>query len=90
MKSLNQDSRVDFTVDPSMYIEGNYSAPDSIYSDLNKVVKIDLHYRFSGPIGASYWITLCRLPEYGHLELVSFCLETLFGSPRSPEGARRQ
>jgi hypothetical protein len=60
-----------------MYAEGDYTAPDSIYSNLDKVVKVDLQYHFSGPIGASYWIKLCQLPEYGHPALVELIDTTL-------------
>lgn len=61
--------RVTFLVDPSMYERRN-AFPREVYGDLDRVVRPDLHYHYSGPICAHRWLNVCEDPAYGHTQLL--------------------
>lgn len=78
-----QLDRVQFVVHRSMYDPGKWDASADVYFDLSKAVRVDLQHHYSGPICALNWITLCRQPEYGHLDLVDFIDGALPGALKS-------
>ena len=61
---------VQFDLDPSIY-NGAGNGLDAIYSDLEKAVRLDLRYHYSGPIGARHWLSLCNSRQYGHSTLAT-------------------
>jgi hypothetical protein len=59
-----------FIVSDSRYLGHEATSALDICRNLDLAVRLDLHYHFSGPLCASYWIDLCQCREYGHDRLV--------------------
>jgi hypothetical protein len=53
-----------------MYEKRN-AFPREVYGDLDRVVRTDLHYHYSGPICAHRWLDVCEDPAYGHHGLLN-------------------
>ena len=50
---------------------GRHNAfPGEVYGDLDRVVRPDLQYHYSGPICAHRWLDVCEDPDYGHGRLL--------------------
>jgi hypothetical protein len=56
-------------MDPSMYAQDDEFSGD-VYRELDRVVRPDLHYHYSGPICAHRWLAVCQDPDYGHGRLL--------------------
>lgn len=63
---------------PNLRGEGGRS-PIEVCSDLDVAVQVNLRFHFSGPLGAAYWIDLCRSQEYRH-DRVRAAIESSLGA----------
>ncbi len=63
------ERQVSFIIDPSMYAEAS-ALPGFVYGHIDRAVRTDLHYHYSGPICAQRWLDVCDDPAYGHDDLV--------------------
>jgi hypothetical protein len=68
--------RVTFLVDSSMFGKRN-ALPREIYGDLDRVVRTDLRYHYSGSVCAHRWLDVCDDPAYGHCDLMDRLDEVL-------------
>ena len=59
-----------FIVAERRYLGHDGASPLDQCRSLDVAVQLDLHYHFSGPLCASYWIDLCQCQEYGHGRLI--------------------
>lgn len=69
--------------------EKRNALPREVYGDLDRVVRPDLHYHYSGPICAHRWLDVCEDPSYGHhglLDRISRVFPDVIAALRTESG----
>lgn len=66
-----QSDRIRFSVHGDMLNPAGIRILKDLYTNLDDALGRGMLYHYSGTLSSLYWITLCRNPEYGHIELVA-------------------